>query len=104
MKELSAAILDAVDLDAPADTLTLTVLSPPAHGTLINAVYGLQMSRYKDMGQELLRRSLPAHNFTLRELREGYALYMLSDHTEHNVDLFVFQWWCKIFISARSIS
>lgn len=79
MRELTAAILDAVDLDAPVDPLTLTVSRPPEHGTLIHGIYGLQMSRYKDMGQELLRRSLPAHNFTLRQLREGQAPRALSD-------------------------
>ncbi|KAL2089664.1 hypothetical protein ACEWY4_014352 [Coilia grayii] len=91
MKELSAAILDAVDLDAPPDTLTLTVIIPPAYGTLINAVYGLQMSRYKDMGQELLRCSLPAHNFTLRELREGMKIVYMHDDTETLQDAFTMQ-------------
>lgn len=78
MKELTAAILDVADLDAPPDTLTLTVTSPPTHGTLINGIYGLQMNRYKNMGQDLLRRTLSAHSFTFRELREGHALYILT--------------------------
>ncbi|KAG5275412.1 hypothetical protein AALO_G00120010 [Alosa alosa] len=91
MKELTAAILDAVDLDAPPDILTLTVTRPPKHGTLINGIYGLQMTRYKDMGQELLRRSLPAHNFTLRELREGMKIVYMHDDTETLQDAFTIQ-------------
>lgn len=90
LKELTAAILDAVDLDAPPDTLTLTVSRPPGHGTLINGIYGLQMSRYKDMGQELLRRSLPAYNFTLRQLREGHTPHMLSYHWQANAVMFLY--------------
>lgn len=75
MKDLTPAILDAVDLDAPPDILTITVLVPPAHGTLLNGIYGLEMNRYKEMGLELLQRTLPVQSFTMQALRQGQLLF-----------------------------
>lgn len=91
MKELSAAILDAVDLDLPPDTLILSVVSPPRHGALINGFHGFQMSRYKDMGPEVLRRSTSTQNFTLQELREGMKIMYMHDDTETLQDAFSIQ-------------
>lgn len=71
MKDLSPAIIDAVDLDAPPDLLSFTILVPPVHGTLLHGIYGFEMSRNKDMGPELLQRSLPVHSFTVQALRQG---------------------------------
>uniref|UniRef100_A0A7N8XN69 Fras1 related extracellular matrix 1b n=1 Tax=Mastacembelus armatus TaxID=205130 RepID=A0A7N8XN69_9TELE len=58
MRELTPSILDGLDLDAPPDILTFTVVQPPAHGVLINGIYGTEMSRYKEMGADLLQRSM----------------------------------------------
>ncbi|KTG35787.1 hypothetical protein cypCar_00019944 [Cyprinus carpio] len=44
MKDLSPDILNAVDVDISADTITMTILVPPAHGTLLNGIYGLKMN------------------------------------------------------------
>lgn len=71
MRELTPSILNGFDLDAPLDVLTFTVVLPPAHGSLINGIYGTEMSRYKEMGADLLQRSLPVTSFTLQELRQG---------------------------------
>lgn len=71
MRELTPSVLNCFDLDAPPDVLTFTLLRPPAHGNLINGIYGAEMSRYKEMGAELLQRSLPVTSFTLLELRQG---------------------------------
>lgn len=71
MRELTPSVLNCFDLDAPPDVLTFTLLRPPAHGNLINGIYGAEMSRYKEMGAELLQRSLPVTSFTLQELRQG---------------------------------
>lgn len=71
MRELTPAVLNGLDLDAPPDLLTFTVVRPPAHGSLINGIYGTEMSRYKEMGAELLQRSLLVTSFTLQELRGG---------------------------------
>lgn len=71
MRELTPSILNGFDLDAPLDVLTFTVVRQPAHGSLINGIYGTEMSRYKEMGAELLQRSLPVTSFTLQELRQG---------------------------------
>uniref|UniRef100_A0A8P4KJE7 Fras1 related extracellular matrix 1b n=1 Tax=Dicentrarchus labrax TaxID=13489 RepID=A0A8P4KJE7_DICLA len=82
MRELTPSILDAFDLDAPLDILTFTVVLPPAHGSLINGIYGTEMSRYKEMGADLLQRSLPVTSFTLQELRQGMKIVYMHDDTE----------------------
>lgn len=74
MKDLGPELLDAVDLDVPADTLTFSVLVPPAHGMLLNGIYGLQMSRYLEMEQSLLQRTLLVKSFTIQQLRQGQAI------------------------------
>lgn len=74
MKDLSPDILNAVDVDIPADTLTMTILVPPAHGTLVNGIYGLEMNRYKNMNPEVLQQTLAIQSFTLQELQQGQFL------------------------------
>ncbi|KAL7855197.1 hypothetical protein SRHO_G00173870 [Serrasalmus rhombeus] len=91
MKDLNPAVLDAVDLDTPSDILTITVLVPPAHGTLLNGIYGLEMSRYKEMGQGLLQRSLPVLSFTKQALRQGMKIIYMHDDTETLKDSFTMQ-------------
>ena len=71
MRELTPSILSGFDLDTPPDVLTFTVVQPPAHGCLINGVYGTETSRYKEMGVDLLQRSLLITSFTLQELQQG---------------------------------
>ena len=71
LRELTPSILNGFDLDAPPDLLTFTLARPPAHGRLINGVYGTETSRYTEMGAELLQRSLSVTSFTLQELRQG---------------------------------
>ncbi|KAM6939195.1 FRAS1-related extracellular matrix protein 1b [Lycodopsis pacificus] len=82
MRELTPSILDGFDLDAPPDVLTFTLVQPPAHGSLINGIYGTETSRYKEMGADLLRRSLPVTSFTLQELRQGMKIVYMHDDTE----------------------
>uniref|UniRef100_A0A3Q3MFJ2 Fras1 related extracellular matrix 1b n=1 Tax=Mastacembelus armatus TaxID=205130 RepID=A0A3Q3MFJ2_9TELE len=82
MRELTPSILDGLDLDAPPDILTFTVVQPPAHGVLINGIYGTEMSRYKEMGADLLQRSLPVTSFTLQELQQGMKIVYMHDDTE----------------------
>lgn len=74
MKDLSPAILDAVDLDAPPDLLSFTILVPPAHGALLHGIYGLDMSQYKAIGPDILQRSPPVQSFTMQALRQGQFL------------------------------
>ena len=71
MRDLTPAVLNAFDLDSPEDTLTFAVAVPPAHGALLHAIYGMDASRYEDMGPRLLRQSLPVTSFTMRELKQG---------------------------------
>ncbi|TRY82888.1 hypothetical protein DNTS_001526 [Danionella cerebrum] len=69
MKDLSPAILNAMDVDIPSETLTMTILAPPSHGTLINGIYGVEMSRYKNMNPEVLLQTLAIQSFSLQELQ-----------------------------------
>nr|XP_015211471.1 PREDICTED: FRAS1-related extracellular matrix protein 1-like [Lepisosteus oculatus] len=91
MSELSPAVLDAVDLDSPPDTLTFSVLVRPAYGTILNGIYGLQMSRYKQMGSGMLDQDLLIHSFTLQQLRQGMKIVYMHDDTETLKDSFAVQ-------------
>ncbi|KAE8294686.1 FRAS1-related extracellular matrix protein 1 [Larimichthys crocea] len=82
MRELTPSILNGFDLDAPLDILTFTVIQAPVHGSLINGIYGTEMSRYKEMGADLLQRSLPVTSFTLQELRQGMKIVYMHDDME----------------------
>ncbi|XP_076880729.1 FRAS1-related extracellular matrix protein 1b [Brachyhypopomus gauderio] len=91
VKGLSPAILHAVDLDAPPDTLSITVLVPPTHGTLLDGTHGLQTSRDTGTDVELQRKSLPVHSFTVQELRRGMEITYMHDDTETLQDSFILQ-------------
>uniref|UniRef100_A0A3Q1HIX7 C-type lectin domain-containing protein n=1 Tax=Anabas testudineus TaxID=64144 RepID=A0A3Q1HIX7_ANATE len=86
MRELTPAILNGLDLDTPPDLLTFTVVQPPAHGSLINGIYGTEMSRYKEMGAELLQRSMKIvymHDDT-ETLKDAVTLQLTDGvHTVH---------------------
>ncbi|XP_060934047.1 LOW QUALITY PROTEIN: FRAS1-related extracellular matrix protein 1b [Limanda limanda] len=82
IRELTPSILNGLDLDAPLDLLSFTVVQPPVHGRLINGIYGAELSRYKEMGGDLLQRSLPVTSFTLQELRQGMKIMYMHDDTE----------------------
>ncbi|XP_060735779.1 FRAS1-related extracellular matrix protein 1b [Tachysurus vachellii] len=91
MKDLSPAILDAVDLDAPPDLLSFTILVPPAHGALLHGIYGLDMSQYKAIGPEILQRSPPVQSFTMQALQQGIKIMYMHDDTETREDTFTMQ-------------
>ncbi|KAK9967605.1 hypothetical protein ABG768_001992 [Culter alburnus] len=91
MKDLSPDILNAVDIDIPADTLTMTILIPPTHGTLLNGIYGLEMNRYKNLNPEVLQRTLAIQSFTLQELQQGMKIMYMHDDTETLKDAFTIQ-------------
>lgn len=74
MKDLSPDILNAVDVDIPVETLTITILVPPAHGTLLNGIYGHEMSRYKSLSPGDLNQTLAVLSFTMQELQQGQFL------------------------------
>ncbi|KAK7878822.1 hypothetical protein WMY93_034270, partial [Mugilogobius chulae] len=75
-QELSPLQLDGSDLDAPLDTLTFTILRPPQHGRLLNAIH-------KD-----LATALSIDEFTLQELRQGLKLVYVHDDSETLQDSF----------------
>ncbi|KAG7232386.1 hypothetical protein INR49_008915, partial [Caranx melampygus] len=77
IRELTPSILNALDLDAPLDLLTFTVVLPPTHGRLINGIYGTDMSRYREMGADLLQRGLPSPPSPCRS--SSKIMYMHDD-------------------------
>ncbi|KAA0712127.1 FRAS1-related extracellular matrix protein 1 [Triplophysa tibetana] len=91
MKDLSPDILNAVDVDIPVETLTITVLVPPAHGTLLNGIYGHEMSRYKSLSPRDLNRTLAVLSFTIQELQQGMKIMYMHDDTETLKDAFTIQ-------------
>ncbi|KAK1165439.1 FRAS1-related extracellular matrix protein 1b [Acipenser oxyrinchus oxyrinchus] len=91
MRELSPSVLNAMDLDTPPDPLSFSLIAPPVHGTVLNEIYGVQRSRYKQMGSEMLRENLPVHRFTLDQLREGMKLVYMHDDTDTLQDSFTIQ-------------
>ncbi|XP_065101236.1 FRAS1-related extracellular matrix protein 1b isoform X1 [Paramisgurnus dabryanus] len=91
MKDLSPDILNAVDIDIPGETLTMTVLVPPTHGILLNGIYGLEMSRYKSIGPEDLHRTLAIQSFSVLELQQGMKIMYMHDDTETLKDSFTIQ-------------
>lgn len=96
MKDLDPAILDAVDLDAPPNLLSFTILVPPAHGTLLHGTYGLGIRPYKEMGQETLQRSLSVLSFTVQALRQG----QLHSINPPGLELCLALGWNERFVSA----
>ncbi|XP_041862088.1 FRAS1-related extracellular matrix protein 1b isoform X2 [Melanotaenia boesemani] len=82
IRELTPPILDGFDLDAPPDLLTFMVEHPPAHGSLLNGIYGTDVRHYEEMGAKLLQRSLHVSSFTLQELRQGMRILYIHDDTE----------------------
>ncbi|XP_078525857.1 FRAS1-related extracellular matrix protein 1-like [Lissotriton helveticus] len=91
MCEIGPATLNAEDLDVPVDTLSFSVVSPPAHGLLLNAVHGKEISRYKQMGPAVLQQSLQVRSFALDELKQGMILAYMHDDTESLQDSFTIQ-------------
>ncbi|KAM6962497.1 FRAS1-related extracellular matrix protein 1b [Aplochiton taeniatus] len=91
MKELTPALLNGFDLDKPSDLLTFTVVKTPAHGSLLNGIYGMEPGRYKDLGTDLLHRSLPVHTFTMTQLLQGTRIMYMHDDTETLEDVFAVQ-------------
>ncbi|XP_077572863.1 FRAS1-related extracellular matrix protein 1b isoform X2 [Stigmatopora nigra] len=71
-RELTPALLDAWDLDAPPDELTFTLTGVPEHGALTAGEAG---------------HPLPAgSSFTLRQLRDGLTLCYRHDDSESPED------------------
>ncbi|KAJ7993225.1 hypothetical protein DPEC_G00270240 [Dallia pectoralis] len=91
VKELSPDIFNALDLDTSADILTFTVLVPPAHGTLLNGIYGRETSHYKGVGSKQLQHGLILHSFTMEELKQGMRVVFMHDDTETLKDSFTMQ-------------
>ncbi|XP_075901306.1 FRAS1-related extracellular matrix protein 1b isoform X1 [Nelusetta ayraudi] len=89
--QLTSSVLSAADLDAPADLLTFTVVTPPTHGRLFRVGQGGQ-------GAELLlRRPRPlplspaVTSFSLQELQHGVLIWYLHDDSETLTDAVALQ-------------
>ncbi|XP_067846389.1 FRAS1-related extracellular matrix protein 1b isoform X2 [Heptranchias perlo] len=89
--EIGPGVLNALDLDVPRDTLIFSVLRPPAHGMLLNGIYGNDIATYREMNAEVLHRDLPVHSFSMDELKQGMKLMYMHDDTETLKDSFTIQ-------------
>ncbi|XP_028668320.1 FRAS1-related extracellular matrix protein 1b [Erpetoichthys calabaricus] len=89
--ELTSSVLDITDLDAPPDILTVSVVTHPHHGTILKAVYGIQVKRYKEMNPDVRQHSLPVQSFTMSQLQQGMKLIYVHDDTESLRDSFSIQ-------------
>lgn len=89
--EIGPATLNAEDLDAPPDTLRFTVIIPPAHGSLLNAASGKDISpdRYGSFGER--GKGSAIDSFTLDELKQGMAFVYTHDDTDTAQDGFTIQ-------------
>lgn len=103
MRELTPSILDGFDLDAPPNVLTFTVVQPPAHGRLINGIYGTDTSRYKEMGASVLQRSLPVTSFTLQELRQGETPTPANGHELGNAHFLLPHLFLHLFLRSAGM-
>ncbi|XP_069498160.1 FRAS1-related extracellular matrix protein 1-like [Ambystoma mexicanum] len=90
MCEIGPSTLNAEDLDIPQDTLTFSVITPPSHGMLVNAVYGRDIGRYKQVAL-VLQQNLQIHSFALEELKQGMMLAYMHDDSESPQDCFTIQ-------------
>ncbi|XP_059839500.1 FRAS1-related extracellular matrix protein 1b [Hypanus sabinus] len=89
--EIGPGVLNAVDMDVPRDTLIFSVINPPSHGVLLNAIYGTDIATYKRLSTEVLYHSLLVHDFSMDELRQGMKLMYMHDDTETLKDFFTIQ-------------
>ncbi|KAK0150852.1 FRAS1-related extracellular matrix protein 1 [Merluccius polli] len=88
--ELGPSLIDGLDLDAPQEVLTFTLLDPPRHGLLLRGNYGREASSYQNLAPDLLL-SLSVTSFSLQELREGLRILYLHDDSEGKQDRLVVQ-------------
>ncbi|XP_060686405.1 FRAS1-related extracellular matrix protein 1b isoform X1 [Hemiscyllium ocellatum] len=88
---IGPGVLNAVDLDIPQDTMILSVIRPPAHGVLLNGIYGNDVAKYRQMNAEVLQNDLRVHSFSMDELKQGMKLMYMHDDTETLKDSFTIQ-------------
>ncbi|XP_048395823.2 FRAS1-related extracellular matrix protein 1b isoform X1 [Stegostoma tigrinum] len=88
---IGPGVLNAVDLDIPQDTMIFSVIRPPAHGVLLNGIFGNDVAKYRQMNTEVLQRDLRVHSFSMDELKQGMKLMYMHDDTETLKDIFTIQ-------------
>ncbi|CAL8310310.1 unnamed protein product [Lota lota] len=88
--ELGPSVINGLDLDAPQEVLTFTLLAPPLHGLLLGAVYGWEAGRYRSLAPDVLL-GLSVTSFSLQQLRQGLRLLYVHDDSEVQQDRLVLQ-------------
>uniref|UniRef100_H2ZYY2 FRAS1 related extracellular matrix 2b n=1 Tax=Latimeria chalumnae TaxID=7897 RepID=H2ZYY2_LATCH len=73
---IDTPILNAADSDIPADDLMFIIIKPPKHGQIVN---------------QLSTGTVPVHNFTLDEIKEGSTIMYEHDDSEIKEDSFDIQ-------------
>ncbi|XP_062905194.1 FRAS1-related extracellular matrix protein 1a isoform X2 [Mobula hypostoma] len=89
MCELDPSIINVVDLDVPADSLTFTVSQQPQHGMIRSMVHGNDVVLYQQ--PTLTGYELPVHDFTMDQLMHGLKLIYVHDGSESTADRFSIQ-------------
>ncbi|XP_051875456.1 FRAS1-related extracellular matrix protein 1a isoform X2 [Pristis pectinata] len=89
MCELDPSIINVVDLDVPADSLTFTVSQQPQHGVIRSGMHRSNVVLYKR--PTLSDHELPVHDFTMDQLIQGLKLMYVHDDSESTGDRFAIQ-------------
>ncbi|XP_018409339.1 PREDICTED: FRAS1-related extracellular matrix protein 1-like [Nanorana parkeri] len=89
--EIGPATLNAEDLDVPADALRFTVIIPPAHGWLLNAADGKNITADRNENFGEWGKGSTIDSFTLDELKQGTAFVYTHDDTDTTQDGFTVQ-------------
>nr|XP_006002762.1 PREDICTED: FRAS1-related extracellular matrix protein 1-like [Latimeria chalumnae] len=89
--ELGPGTLNAIDMDIPIDTLRFSIITPPAHGFLLNGIYGTDIMRYKQMNFAVSHHELTLSSVDMEELKQGMKLMYMHDDTETLQDSFTIQ-------------
>ncbi|XP_059830668.1 FRAS1-related extracellular matrix protein 1a isoform X1 [Hypanus sabinus] len=89
MCELDPSIINVVDLDVPADSLTFTVSRQPQHGMIRSMMQRNDVVIYQQ--PTLSGYELPVHDFTMDQLMHGLKLIYVHDGSESTADRFSIQ-------------
>ncbi|XP_042191644.1 FRAS1-related extracellular matrix protein 1b [Callorhinchus milii] len=82
MCQIGPGTLSSADLDSPPDNLGFSVVRPPVHGKLLNALYGEEVVRYRQRSGDLLHRVLTVNSFSGEEIKRGLRLAYVHDGSE----------------------
>nr|XP_032822130.1 FRAS1-related extracellular matrix protein 1 [Petromyzon marinus]XP_032822131.1 FRAS1-related extracellular matrix protein 1 [Petromyzon marinus] len=104
-RELGPSVIDAVDLDVPADALRFSVVTEPRHGVLVCGARGADPSRRRRLtGTQQHADGAESHadgddavgvmsSFGMEQLKQGLVLTYVHDGSESADDAFSVRVW-----------